>query len=94
VIAYGLIHHLIYSASIPPQEVMNWLRSFGTPVIVEFVSPDDEMVAKLAGNKLTEELHRGRNEGEFREILGERFDIVREQTLGEGTRVLFDLEPR
>jgi SAM-dependent methyltransferase len=94
VIAYGLIHHLIYTASIPPHEVMRWLRSFDTPVIVEFVSPDDEMVVKLAGNKLAQELHRGRDEIEFREMVGETFDIVREQTLGEGTRVLFDLEPR
>ncbi len=94
VIAYGLIHHLIYSASIPPQEVVAWLRSFDTPVLVEFVSPEDDMVAKLSGNKLTEELHIGRTEGEFRAMLEGMFEVAKEQTLGEGTRILFDLEPR
>lgn len=94
VIAYGLIHHLIYGASIPPREVLRWLGSFGTPVVVEYVSPDDEMVAKLVGNKLPQELHGGREEGEFRVIMGELFDIAHEQTLGSGSRVLFDLVPR
>jgi len=94
VIAYGLIHHLIYSASIPPREVLRWLRGFVTPVVVEFVAPADEMVAKLVANKLPEELHVGREEGEFRALMEEIFDIAHEQSLGEGTRILFDLEPR
>jgi ribosomal protein L11 methylase PrmA len=94
VVAYGLIHHLIYSASIPPHEVLRWLRSFGTPVVVEFVGPSDEMVGKLVGNKLPDELHRGREEGEFRAMAGELFEVKSEQTLESNTRVLFDLEPR
>jgi len=94
VVAYGLIHHLIYSASIPPREVLRWLRSFGTPVVVEFVAPSDEMVARLVGNKLPDELHGGRDEAEFRSMIGAMFDIAREQSLGEGTRILFDLIPR
>jgi SAM-dependent methyltransferase len=94
VIAYGLIHHLIYQASIPPREVVRWLRSFGCPVVVEFVSPDDEMVARLIGNKLTRELHADRDEDEFRVIVGDLFDIADETRLSSGTRVLFALQPR
>ncbi|HEY5578777.1 MAG TPA: methyltransferase [Acidimicrobiia bacterium] len=94
VIAYGLIHHLIYSASIPPREVLHWLRSFGTPVVVEFVSPADEMVAKLVGNKLPAELHGGRDEAEFRALINDFFEIRSEQKLQSDTRVLFDLDPR
>ena len=94
VIAYGLIHHLIYSASIPPREVLRWLHSFGTPVVVEFVSPADEMVAKLVGNKLPQELHTGREEAEFRALITEIFQIRSELKLQSETRVLFDLEPR
>ncbi len=94
VIAYGLIHHLVYSGSIPPREVLRWLRSFETPVVVEFVSPSDEMVARLIGNKLPDELHRGRDELEFRAMAGELFDVKSEQKLESDTRVLFDLEPR
>jgi hypothetical protein len=94
VIAYGLIHHLIYSASIPPREVLRWLRSFNTPVVVEFVSPADEMVAKLVGNKLPQELHGGREEGEFRSLMADFFEIKSERTLQSNTRLLFDLDPR
>jgi hypothetical protein len=93
VIAYGLIHHLIYAASIPPRAVVAWLRSFDCPVIVEFVSPADEMVAKLVGNKLPHELHAEREEGQFRALLGEMFDTAEELALTSGTRALFSLRP-
>ncbi len=93
VIAYGLIHHLIYTASIPPTAVMEWLASFGCPVVVEFVSPVDEMVTKLTANKMDQELHTGRTQGEFETILSAHFDIQATRTLGEGSRVLYSLRP-
>ncbi|MGH8872373.1 MAG: methyltransferase [Acidimicrobiia bacterium] len=93
VIAYGLIHHLIYGASIPPREVVRWLAGFGCPVLVEFVSPADVMVAKLIGNKLLEELHDDREEADFRRLAGEPFDLVDERRLAP-ERVLFALAPR
>ncbi len=89
-----MIHHLIYGASIPPREVVRWLSSFGCPVLLEFVSPDDEMVARLVGNKLPHELHGDREEAQFRALLEPWFEITAEQTLTSGTRVLFALEPR
>ena len=94
IIAYGVIHHLIYGASIPPREVVRWLASFRCPVVVEFVSPSDEMVIKLVGNKLPHELHPGGEESEFRAILDESFVTVDEIGLSSGTRILFALEPR
>ncbi len=94
VIAYGVIHHLIYTASIPPAAVLEWLRSFDAPVALEYVSPDDEMVGKLTANKLEQELHPGRSEAEFRVLLDRAFDIRKEHVLEGGTRVLFDLVPR
>ncbi len=93
-IAYGLIHHLIYGASIPPREVMHWLGSFGCPLLVEFVSPSDEMVLKLIGNKLPHELHPGGGETEFRALIDEMFVVSDEHSLSSGTRILFALEPR
>lgn len=94
VIAYGLIHHLIYTASIPPASVLDWLRGFDCNVLVEYVSPEDEMVGKLVANKLETELHKGRSEAEFRSLLAARFEVRAEHTLGSGSRVLFDLTPR
>ena len=94
VIAYGVIHHLIYGASIPPREVVRWLSTFRCPVVLEFVSPSDEMVSKLVGNKLPHELHAGGEESEFRAILNKWFVTVDEHALSSATRVLFALEPR
>jgi hypothetical protein len=94
IIAYGVIHHLIYGASIPPREVVRWLSTFRCPVVLEFVSPSDEMVSKLVGNKLPHELHAGGEESEFRAILNKWFVTVDEHALSSATRVLFALEPR
>lgn len=91
VVAYGLIHHLIYTSSIPPSSVLAWLSDFGCPVALEFVAPDDEMVAKLTANKLEDELHEGRSENEFRALLGDYFRIEMELRLEGGTRTLFGL---
>lgn len=93
VIAYGLIHHLIYTASIPPASVLDWLAGFRCPVLVEFVAPDDEMVAKLTANKKESELHPGRSREEFEAEVRARFDIAASEELGGGTRALYRLLP-
>jgi hypothetical protein len=93
VIAYGLVHHLIYTASIPPAEVLDWLRGFDCPVALEFVSPDDEMVKVLTANKEEAELHPGRTEDGFRALMAERFTVAAERRLEGGTRTLFHLVP-
>ena len=94
VIAYGVIHHLIYTASVPPRTVLTWLRSFDCPAVVEFVAPEDPMVAKLTANKLDEELHPGRTEVDFRGLLVDvGFTTVSERELEGGTRILFELDP-
>lgn len=94
VVAYGLIHHLIYTASIPPAEVVSWLASFDCPVIVEFVGPADPMVSRLTANKLEAELHPGRSQSEFEGLLSKHFETIDTMTLGEGTRVLYSLRPQ
>ncbi|MBW2472531.1 MAG: methyltransferase [Deltaproteobacteria bacterium] len=94
IIAYGVIHHLVYTASIPPAEVLRWLRSFDAVVALEFVGPADAMVGQLTANKLESELHVGRSEDEFRALLEGMFEIGAEQALEGGTRVLFELVPR
>ena len=93
VIAYGLIHHLIYTASIPPATVVDWLASFHCPVVVEFVSPDDEMVKVLTANKTESELHTGRTRGEFEALVARKFTVADRLDLGGGVRTLYSLEP-
>lgn len=91
VVAYGVIHHLIYGASLPPEAVLSWLRQLAPRVVVEFVGPEDEMVRRLTGNKLAHEIHRGGSEDEFRLLLDGQFEIVEERRLPSGARILFDL---
>lgn len=93
VIAYGVIHHLIYTASIPAAKVLEWLRGFDCQVVLEFVSPSDEMVTQLTANKRDDELHGGASEEAFRALLDELFTVAAETRLEGGTRVLFDLDP-
>ncbi|HZD24241.1 MAG TPA: methyltransferase [Acidimicrobiia bacterium] len=93
VIAYGLIHHLIYTASIPPASVVDWLASYTCPVVVEFVDPTDEMVAKLTANKTEDELHPGRKRQEFERLLSQHFQTLHTKPLGDGVRILYHLKP-
>jgi hypothetical protein len=93
VVAYGLIHHLIYTASVPPQTIVDWLASFACPVIVEFVSPEDAMVGRLTANKTESELHPGRSRAEFEEMITGRFSVLATTELAGGVRVLYSLEP-
>jgi Ni,Fe-hydrogenase III component G len=72
--------------------VVSWLRSFDCAVIVEFVSPADEMVGRLVGNKLPDELHGEREEGDFRTLIAECFEVRSERRLSP-ERVLFALRP-
>ena len=93
VVAYGLIHHLIYTSSIPPDHVIGWLAGFGVPVVVEFVAPEDPMVARLTANKRPEELHPDRDRGGFERMAAVHFDTVADQDLEGGTRRLYHLTP-
>ncbi len=94
VVAYGLIHHLIYTASIPPQSVVDWLASFECPVVVEFVDPSDAMVSKLIANKTEDELHPARSRSEFERMVANGFRTLETRELGGGVRVLYRLEPQ
>lgn len=94
VIAYGVVHHLVYTSSIPPRAVTEWLRGFDSVVALEYVAPEDEMVDRLTANKRADELHPNRGEQEFRAVLSDLFDVGAEQRLETPTRVLYELLPR
>lgn len=94
VVAYGLIHHLIYTASVPPVLVLDWLAGFRVPLVVEFVAPDDPMVARLTANKHADELHADRDREGFERLATARFQMGESVDLQGGTRRLYHLRPR
>lgn len=94
VVAYGLIHHLIYTASVPPALVVEWLAGFGVPVVVEFVAPEDPMVARLTANKRAEELHSDRDRAAFERLVAGHFATVTWRDMEGATRRVYHLTPR
>jgi hypothetical protein len=93
VLCLALVHHLSIAANVPLAEVVSWLASLGAPVVVEFPAREDPMVARLLAAK-REGLHPDYERERFERLLGERFEVLRREELGSGTRHLYDVAPR
>jgi ribosomal protein L11 methylase PrmA len=89
----ALVHHLSISGNVPVVEVVEWLRSLGASVVVEFPTPDDPMVARLLRRK-REHDHPDYRRDWFERCLAERFDVARTEELASGSRVLYLAHPR
>jgi hypothetical protein len=87
VLALALVHHLAIAANVPVSELVDWLADLGGDLVVEFVQPSDPMVQKLLLEKRTG--YPDYELGFFRRRLSSRFEIVAEQPLQGGQRVLF-----
>lgn len=88
VLALALVHHLAIGANIPLPEVVDWLVSFGAPLVVEFVDVDDPMAKRLLANKpggLFDDYQRDA----FEALLHKRCRVERSETLTGGTRTLY-----
>ncbi len=83
----ALVHHVVISANIPLDEFVGWLASLGADVVIEFVSKADPMVRILLQNK--EDIYEDYDPELFERCLSGRFDIVRREALGSGTRTLY-----
>jgi len=79
VLALALIHHLVISSNIPTEEVVDWLASLGSSLIIEFVSKDDEMVKILLNNK--EDQYQDYEQDKFEQYLQKHFTIRKKQSL-------------
>ena len=93
VLCLALVHHLALSRNVPPRELVEWLRSLGSALVIEFVTKDDPMAKRLLGAK-REGLHADYERETFERLLRERFDVERTEELAGGTRILFASRPR
>jgi ribosomal protein L11 methylase PrmA len=89
----ALVHHLSIGGNVPIAEVVEWLRSLGASVVVEFPTPHDPMVARLLRRK-REHDHPDYRRDWFERCLEERFDMTRTEELASATRVLYLARPR
>lgn len=91
VLALALIHHMVFSANVPPRDFVQWLAELGGAVVLEFVAKEDEMVQTLLKNK--EDLHPDYNQGQFEAYLGQFFEIRHTHVLKGNLRKLYHLVP-
>jgi SAM-dependent methyltransferase len=89
----ALVHHVAITANIPLPAFLSWLRELETGLVIEFVKREDPMVQRLLAAK-EEGAHADYELGRFERALEERFEVVRRQELGSGTRVIFHARPR
>jgi SAM-dependent methyltransferase len=87
----ALLHHMVIQANIPLISFMDWLRSLGSALVIEFVSREDPMVQRLLRNKADE--YADYNLEYFEEVLSNRFRIIFKEELSCGTRSLYFAEP-
>ncbi len=88
----ALIHHLSLTANVPVAEIVDWLASLSTHLVIEFVTKDDAMVKKLLQNK--DDIYDDYEQEVFEKLLGHRFEIVEQETFHDGTRTLYFARPR
>jgi len=92
ILCLALIHHIVISANIPVHEFIDWLASFRSDLIIEFITKDDPMAKVLLRNK--DDQYADYELGNFEKVLASRFFIAERDALSSGTRFLFHAHPR
>ncbi len=91
VLCLALVHHLRVAANVPLPLVIDWLRTFDAPVVMEFVGREDEMFAELIANK--QERYEDYSAASFEAHLRGRFHVRDRLALKDGRRELLLLSP-
>lgn len=89
----ALLHHIAISANVPLPEIVEWMASFGSRIVVEFVHTDDVQTQRLLANK-PEGMFADYHVKEFERLLHERFTVDKEEALPGGTRTMYLVTPR
>jgi hypothetical protein len=89
----ALVHHLAITRNVPLVEIVAWLAELGSPLVVEFPTPEDPMVQRLLAGK-REGVHDNYTREEFERRLTEAFEVERHEQSPSGHRVLYEANPR
>ena len=89
----ALVHHLSIGGNVPLRDVVDWLGSLRSAVVVEFPTRDDPQVQRLLAAK-RDDLHSDYERDLFERSLHEAFEVERSEALAGGTRVLYFVRPR
>ena len=93
VLMLALLHHIAISKNVPLPEIVDWMASFGSRIVVEFVHTDDPQTKRLLANK-PEGLFPDYRVDVFERLLTERFTVEKQETLPSGTRTMYLVTPR
>ncbi|HEV8239102.1 MAG TPA: class I SAM-dependent methyltransferase [Thermoanaerobaculia bacterium] len=91
-LALALVHHLVLTGNVPLAELVDWFADAGGDLVVELVTKDDPMAARLLANK--PDHYVDYTAARFEELLAARFGIIEKLPLASGTRLLYALEAR
>jgi len=89
----AFIHHVAIGGNVPVRDFLEWLRSLGTRLVIEFPTTDDPLVRRLLARK-QEGTHPDYERGHFERCLGELFDVGPSEELSSGMRVLYVAQPK
>lgn len=93
VLALALVHHVAIAANVPVAEIVDWLASLDSALVIEFPTREDPMVRKLLGPK-RDGLHPDYERGNFERVLAASFDVERRERSSSGTRLLYFARPK
>jgi SAM-dependent methyltransferase len=91
ILCLALVHHLAITANLPLGDVLDWLRSLGARLVIEFVTKADPMVKRLLMQ--TTQTHDDYETDAFEAELGRRYIVEQRTALPSGTRILYAARP-
>ncbi len=92
ILCLALIHHMVIRHNVPVREFVDWLGSYGSEMVIEFVNKDDIMVKTLLLGKADQ--YTDYEQDYFESCLKNWFDIKRQDTSKTGTRILYHVVPK
>jgi SAM-dependent methyltransferase len=88
ILALAVIHHMTLTANVPIPDVVDFFADLTPELVIEFPTPDDQMVKRLLRNK-REGVHDDYTLERFEAALASRFDVRQRDELEGGTRVMY-----
>jgi hypothetical protein len=87
----AVVHHVCITGNVPVRELLDWLRSLDTTLVIEFPDRADPMVQRLLSGK-REGSNPDYDAAVFEQALEERFTVERKAAASE-TRTLYEAHP-
>jgi hypothetical protein len=92
ILCLALVHHLVIGTGIPLPELIEWLASLGSALLIEFVTKDDPLVQRLLRHK--DDAYHDYELDVFERSLSVAFRVADRVVVGSGTRILYFAEVR